>query len=707
MKIALFLNNLDEEYQISVYRGIRTETESLGIGIICVQDEMFTVNKASLFSSKDFIGVDGVLILSSVLMHKGDFTADFAEFFKNPQNKFDCPVVSIGLQLPYFPSIIVKSRDSMEKLMEHLIVFHKYRKFLYIGGPENHHDNIVRESIFRQMIKAADCEEIIANGEFTAVSGIALMRNYLMSHRDLPDVVVAANDTIAFGIQEALHTYGKTCAVTGFDDTTKAQMEVFSLTTVRQPFGKMGQQAVRTLRDMILGKEVPKVVSIDSTFIIRTSCGCEKRAEETKPLMPRLLEMQYNAMNSEDFLLNVSLLGQSLTAVSSLEEIISHLQYFLTGLNIGTFYLLLYQKPAFAPMKKGILAFQRVNDKDSFDFSHLSYDKKQTVGVVGNIVFLRDFFGTIAGVEHQRGKNSISGWTIYHLRSGAEYLGLIVYSAADTVHSHCCSAAIFIANTVKRLQIAETEQERLKKLEEEVAFRTRDLVATHKKLEEEAKRRLEVEAEVLRISELERQRFSMDLHDDICQRLAGISMFCKGLASGIGAELLLPELSEMVDETLRRTRQYAHESFPVELDTFGLNEALSSLCHSISKQCVCRCSYKWLVPLPSPLSRTQELNVYRIIQEALNNVVKHSKAKKASVDISREENHLVVRVQDNGIGDARLNLLETTTAPVQPNNKCHSGFGIRSMQYRAHQLGANYHIASSETGTLIEIKIPV
>jgi signal transduction histidine kinase len=686
------------------------EIEALDMGMICVQDEMFTASKAATFSSKAFIGVDGVLILSSVFVHKENFTTNFAEFFKNPQNKFGCPVVSIGQQLPYFPSIIVESHDSMYKLMKHLIDFHKYRKFLFVGGPKDHQDNTTREIVFRWMIETTGCEGTVINGEFTAVSGSSIMRDYLISHIDLPDAVVAASDTIAFGVQKALHTYGKICAVIGFDDTAKAQMEISNLTTVRQPFEDMGRQAVRILRDMIMGEEVPKVVSIDSTLVIRASCGCGKRIKETKSLMPRLLEMQYNAINSESFLLNVSFLSQSLITVNSLEEIAPPLQHFLMGLNIATFYLILYQKPELAPTKQGILVFQRVNNKDFFDFSYLSQVKEQSFASNGNIVFLNDFFGAIVKARNtQDGEIAFGGWTIYHLQSGYEYLGLIVYSTTDMIHSYVSSAAVFIANTVKRLQIAETEQERLKKLEEEVAFRTRDLVATHKKLEEEAKRRLEVEAEVLSISELERQRFSMDLHDDICQRLAGISMFCRSLASRADAEVLLPELSEMIDETLTRTRQYAHDSFPVELDAFGLNEALFSLCYSVNKQNVCLCSYEWIVPPPLPLTHVQKLNIYRIIQEALANVIKHSKAKNVSVAVVKEEDYIVVHVQDDGIGDVRISSFREGTgisASIQPRRRG-AGLGLRSMQYRAHQLGADYRIVSSDTGTLVEVKIPI
>jgi signal transduction histidine kinase len=229
-------------------------------------------------------------------------------------------------------------------------------------------------------------------------------------------------------------------------------------------------------------------------------------------------------------------------------------------------------------------------------------------------------------------------------------------------------------------------------------------VAANKKLEEEAKRRIAVEAEVLRISEMERLRFSLDLHDDICQRLAGISMLCRGLASGVSPKTLLPDLSEMIDETLVRTRRYAHESFPVELDSLGLNDALEALCNNFNKQEGCECVYSWRGPTVSPLNYAQDINVYRIIQEALANVTKHANASIVEVALINKERQLAITIKDNGKGDSRLN----SGQPPQPAQKRRrEGLGLRSMQYRAHQLNATYMITSSERqGTLVEVRIP-
>jgi signal transduction histidine kinase len=206
-----------------------------------------------------------------------------------------------------------------------------------------------------------------------------------------------------------------------------------------------------------------------------------------------------------------------------------------------------------------------------------------------------------------------------------------------------------------------------------------------------------VEAEVLRISDLERRRFSADLHDDICQRLAGISMFCKSLIGQDAPAVFLPELSELIDETLVRTRRYAHDSFPMDLDAFGLREAIAGLCDSIGREGGIPCTFSWKAPEKLPLNRNQELNIYRIIQEALQNVLKHSGAALAQVELSGEAESLRLRIMDNGKGMA---------------GKGRKGWGqrslgLRSMEYRAHQLGAEYRLSSRRGSTVVELVIPL
>jgi signal transduction histidine kinase len=181
-------------------------------------------------------------------------------------------------------------------------------------------------------------------------------------------------------------------------------------------------------------------------------------------------------------------------------------------------------------------------------------------------------------------------------------------------------------------------------------------------------------------------------------------MYCKGLANASGSSSSLTELSGLIDETLQRTRRYAHDSFPMELDTLGLKDALGSLCGRFNAQTSCRCTYTWSVPEPSPLNPAQDINVYRIIQEALQNAVKHSGADRVTVTVSAEPGFFVAAIRDNGVGNPQL---EGDT-PLLAGNRRREGLGLRSMRYRAHQLGAEYTFKSSGTGgTLVEVRIPL
>jgi signal transduction histidine kinase/DNA-binding LacI/PurR family transcriptional regulator len=708
MRIGLFLNNLDEEYQVSIYKGVKAECHALDIDLLCVQGEItgYTPEPAKVFfPSREYIAADGVLLLSSVIFGYTNPAPlpDFKGIFAG------IPIVSIGSRLFNYPSITIRWRKSMERLMEHLVHDHGYRKLLYIGGPENHPDNIVRERIFRKFVRTrrklfSDLEGMVINGGFHETSGMTIVKNYITAHpNDPPDVIVAANDNMAIGAQRILQNQTEpcwyNCPVTGFDDIEQARLEIPALTTIRQPLDRIGKIAVRTLRDSILGETVPSLIQIESELLIRNSCGCRDTPETTAAQSflsrsgrfsgyPQLSVAEYRSIRYEYNLRNVSILGQSLVTVYSIEDMLPPICFFLSTLDVKNFYLVLYPQPLRHIGETGELVYFHSGDQD---FSYLPEPR---------VITTKRFFTETIG----RGESGPAAWCLYHLQSGDEYLGFIVYEAHDMVHPQVCGGAIFIANTVKRLRIMDDEKEHSRRLEEEVAFRTRDLLEANKKLQEEARRRLEVEAEVLRISEMERLRFSLDLHDDICQRLAGISLFCKSLTKGMAPESFMPELTEFIDETLLLTRRYAHESFPMELNSLGLREALASLCHTINKQGSCRCIYTWSAPEPSPLNPAQDINLYRIIQEALQNVLKHSKASEAGVEVRTDGPLLIVRIQDNGIGAARQNGDKPGGAGAKPRK----GMGLRSMEYRANQLGAEYVFKSGKAGgTLVEVRIPL
>ena len=275
------------------------------------------------------------------------------------------------------------------------------------------------------------------------------------------------------------------------------------------------------------------------------------------------------------------------------------------------------------------------------------------------------------------------------LTAGNELIGCIFYEADENVLPYLSSIAINIAHGLNRITIAEERQKRSQFLEREVNERTRELVEANN-------RRMEVEAEILKISELERQRFSNDLHDDICQRLAGISMLCRSYSNQeepVEKSQML-ELAQLIGETLATTRQYAHNSYPVELESLGMNHSLSNLCNSFSAQSGINCEYEWGVPKGVHFDKIQKLNIFRIIQEALHNVMKHSKAKNVWVSVKSEARKTLIQVIDDGVGFP------------EDSNGNGKGLGLNSMQYRANQIGASFVIKGNKPrGTCVQLSL--
>jgi len=271
---------------------------------------------------------------------------------------------------------------------------------------------------------------------------------------------------------------------------------------------------------------------------------------------------------------------------------------------------------------------------------------------------------------------------------------LIAYSADDDSHSYVSGCGMFLAHALKRLQVQARDQARAGELEAEVVRRTVEL-------EKESRRRIEVEEEVLKIGDLERMRFSLDLHDDICQRLAAMAMISRNFAKD---DPRMAMLAEMSAETLKRTRQYAHNSFPVELESMDLKGALAQLCLELDGQKKCNVLFDCASDVDSSLLPKQKISVYRIVQEALQNALAHSRGTACLVELVRYGRTLAVRIQDNGTGNAEMGGQPVT---VQ-NRRRPQGLGLRSMEYRAHQLGGEFRMVSSaEGGTLVEVLVPV
>jgi signal transduction histidine kinase len=235
---------------------------------------------------------------------------------------------------------------------------------------------------------------------------------------------------------------------------------------------------------------------------------------------------------------------------------------------------------------------------------------------------------------------------------------------------------------------------------------------TERKLAENALRESEAAARIgeqrlrvlsaglLAAQEKERKRISRDLHDDLNQRLAMLAVHVAQLESEIPEsegdilahlQTLQANLTGLSDD-VRRT---AHQLHPSVLEHLGLAAAIESYCADFSKQETVHVQFR-KSSLPARIPEGVALCLYRVVQESLRNVARHSGAGKATVTLTGSKNGLFLTIGDSGKG-------------FDPNvAKRKGGLGLVSMEERVRAVEGSLTIATRPgDGTRIEIRIPV
>ena len=200
--------------------------------------------------------------------------------------------------------------------------------------------------------------------------------------------------------------------------------------------------------------------------------------------------------------------------------------------------------------------------------------------------------------------------------------------------------------------------------------------------------RRESAREALTLQEAERQRVARELHDEVGQTLTGVMLQVEGLASAIPEELRdqLDVLRDTARHGTGEVRRIARRLRPDALDELGLHSAMAALATSFGLPIERR------IDTELPLSREQELVVYRVAQEALTNVVRHAHASRVDLELHHENRETVLTIRDDGRGMASGSL---------PSSN-----GIRGMRERAMLIGAQLTI-ESRPGQGTEVRLTI
>ena len=197
-----------------------------------------------------------------------------------------------------------------------------------------------------------------------------------------------------------------------------------------------------------------------------------------------------------------------------------------------------------------------------------------------------------------------------------------------------------------------------------------------------------LEEELLNASSREQQRIGQDLHDSLCQQLAGIefqnSVLVQQLCKRPEAQAEAARIGELIRNATKQARALARGLSPVEIEPNGLMAALNNLAINATHLFRVRCSFE--CPQPVLLeNRISATHLYRIAQEAIGNAVKHGQAQAIVISLKHVDQELVLTVKDNGIGFSQ-------------DGRTIEGMGLRIMEYRADMIGAMLRIDSIKGG---------
>lgn len=194
--------------------------------------------------------------------------------------------------------------------------------------------------------------------------------------------------------------------------------------------------------------------------------------------------------------------------------------------------------------------------------------------------------------------------------------------------------------------------------------------------------------------EAERRRIAADLHDDIGSSLAAIKMNLQSLQySSTSDEQRANSLLELVDQTSQNVRRASHNLIPPHFETTPFTTILQSYFSSLEAQGNITFHF-YCNAYQHYFSSRQELLLYRIVMELTTNIIRHSKAAEATVQILFCHDYLEIMAEDDGIG-------------FSPATVVHAGIGLNSIHSRVKSLGGKLHMDTGPGGTTFIIQVPV
>jgi signal transduction histidine kinase len=215
---------------------------------------------------------------------------------------------------------------------------------------------------------------------------------------------------------------------------------------------------------------------------------------------------------------------------------------------------------------------------------------------------------------------------------------------------------------------------------------------------EESMRRLT--ARLLQLQDEERRKFSRELHDSLGQYLAGVKMNLDMFSNNQPPDRLLTEAMSLLEQSISETRTISHLLHPPLLDEAGFTSAAKWYIDGFAQ----RSGIEVKADLPDAVDRLPrpiELGLFRVLQESLTNIHRHSGSTRAEIALKILPRKVLLTVEDFGSG------LPVELLAAFRSNGTNSGVGLAGMRERMRELGGQLNIRSTTGGTLVSVSMPL
>jgi PAS domain S-box-containing protein len=341
------------------------------------------------------------------------------------------------------------------------------------------------------------------------------------------------------------------------------------------------------------------------------------------------------------------------------------------------------------------------------------YTAEEVIGQHGAILFTpedrqREMHLKEIERAHETGRAADERW---HLRKdGTRFYVSGVLSALHDADGALTGYLKIARDLTEQRQTQEELRRANDELEARVRQRTFELAKVNESLRDEIAERIQTERDrvrllrqIVRAQEDERRRIARDIHDQVGQQMTALRLNLAALEQGCSEDAKLREKLEHTKSIAERLDAdvdfLAWELRPAALDDIGLAEAMGTFVGQWSRHSGVDAQFHTAGLGRERLSPETETNLYRIMQEALNNTMKYAQAKHVDVLLERRENQVVLIVEDDGVG-------------FNPNKEASAdgdkGMGLIGMRERAALVGGSLQIESKpKAGTTIFVRTPV